>query len=89
MSEDKKNRGPIVVSADWAPRDPRDRLYDPEASELDKAASAYRIFSSFHPVLNLAVLFHDSFKRFGLLRAGMIWVTIIAVPLLMFWLSKA
>jgi hypothetical protein len=66
-----------AYEATWAPKDPRDRLYDEGASTKEKAASVYRVVSSFHPVLNMVVLAFDSFRRFGLMKTFMIALGIL------------
>jgi hypothetical protein len=73
-----RRRGPIVIEASWAPKDPRDRLYDDTASSKEKAQSAARIIASFHPVLNVCVLAFDSTRRFGLVKT-LIFIAAILV----------
>jgi len=72
------NRG-SDIEASWAPADPRDKLYDDSASGTEKSASAFRIFASFHPVLNLPVLLVDSFRQLGAKRAILLWFLIATV----------
>ena len=55
----------VIYEASWAPKDPRDRMYDQEASRAIKAASFIRIAGSYHPVLNLLILFFDLMKKVG------------------------
>ncbi|MBL4639596.1 MAG: hypothetical protein JKY57_03600 [Kordiimonadaceae bacterium] len=70
-----------VYEASWAPADPRDKLYDVDASKAEKAGSLYRVIAAFHPVLNVPVLLLDSFRRFGWLTAGLFWagLTVLVV----------
>ncbi len=56
---------PSEYEAAWAPHDPRDRMYDPTATALEKASSLTRVIGSFHPVLNLAILLIDLLKKHG------------------------
>ncbi len=79
-----------TIEARWAPPDPRDRLSDQSATQKEKLASTLRIFASFHPVLNVGVLFVDSFRKLGVLRAGFIWFVISAAmfALISFLLSN-
>jgi len=51
--------GPIVIEASWAPKDPRDKLYDKEATAREKAGSVVRIVAAFHPVLNFFLIIFD------------------------------
>jgi hypothetical protein len=55
----------LVIEASWAPQDPRDRLYDKDASAQERSASLFRIIAAFHPVLNLPVVLFDLAKRVG------------------------
>lgn len=52
-----------IIEASWAPQDPRDKLYDENASAGEKVASFTRIIGSFHPILNLFVLGFDIVRR--------------------------
>ncbi|WP_262691566.1 hypothetical protein [Kordiimonas aestuarii] len=80
--------GPIVeIEASWAPRDPRDRLYDDDATGRERTMSFIRILAAFHPVLNAFVLVGDMVTRlpksvlfalvFALLVGG-IWMAFVA-----------
>ncbi|MBL4788043.1 MAG: hypothetical protein JKY60_02985 [Kordiimonadaceae bacterium] len=89
--EDKKNNKrepPIVIEASWAPQDPRDKLYDDNASPKEKTQSLYRIIASFHPVLNLPILAADSYKKYGAVKAFGIWAGFFgALAALYLWLT--
>jgi hypothetical protein len=52
-----------LVEASWAPQDPRDKLYDADASSGEKIASFTRIVGSFHPILNLFIIGFDIVRR--------------------------
>ena len=69
----------ISIEATWAPRDPRDRLYDPGASSVEKVGSLFRIVGAFHPVLNLIILAYDSIRKLGAARAVFLGLILIAV----------
>jgi len=75
-ADDNKASG---IEASWAPTDPRDKLYDDSASGAEKSASAFRIFASFHPILNLPILFVDSFRQLGARRAILLWLLLAAL----------
>ncbi len=71
MTVDKEthcDRPSKPIEASWAPVDPRGRLYDGEASGIEKSASLLRIVATFHPVLNLPVLLYDFACRVGARR---------------------
>ncbi len=77
-----------VYEATWAPKDPRDRLYDEDATAAEKSASAFRIIASFHPVLNFFLLLSDMMRRIGLGKS-LILLVIISLSLLFAWLFQA
>ena len=52
-------RKPVVIEASWAPKDPRDKLYDEDATRREKAGSVVRIVAAFHPVLNFFLIIFD------------------------------
>ncbi|PCI60632.1 MAG: hypothetical protein COB37_09360 [Kordiimonadales bacterium] len=84
----RKRERPIEIEASWAPQDPRDKLYDDTATAQEKTQSLYRIFASFHPVLNLPILVADSFKKYGTVKALGIWVGFfVALGVLYWWLT--
>ncbi|UTW57508.1 hypothetical protein KFE96_11695 [Kordiimonas sp. SCSIO 12603] len=60
------NPSDIVYEASWAPEDPRDRMYDQDASAVRKVGAFVRIIGSYHPVLNLPILAFDLLKKLGL-----------------------
>ena len=64
IDPDKKaGRGPVVIEATWAPKDPRDRLYDADATKGERTMSLIRIVAAFHPVLNSFLLTSDMIRR--------------------------
>ncbi|WP_020398868.1 hypothetical protein [Kordiimonas gwangyangensis] len=69
MAEVRENQAgqadeePIVIEASWAPKDPRDRLYDSEATKGERTMSMIRIIAAFHPVLNFFLLINDAIRR--------------------------
>lgn len=65
-AENSETPESIVVEALWAPKDPRDKLYDEDASDKEKAESMVRIIAAFHPVMNAPVLIFDLMKMVGL-----------------------
>jgi|GEM_PF-1999711 len=65
-AEKSETTGGIVVEASWAPKDPRDKLYDEDATNKERAESMVRIFAAFHPVMNGPLLLFDLFKKMGL-----------------------
>lgn len=76
MSKDGDKKSQYEIVASWAPADPRDRVFDQTASKAEKTASFYRIIAAFHPVLNIPVLFYDSFVRLGWKVGMLIWVLV-------------
>ena len=56
-------QGPIVIEASWAPKDPRDRLYDEDATKGERTMSLIRVIAAFHPVLNTFLLISDALRR--------------------------
>lgn len=66
--------GRIEIEAAWAPQDPRDNLYDPEATTAQKAGSLLRVIGAFHPVLNIPVLIYRSAVNFGWVKALILWL---------------
>jgi hypothetical protein len=56
-------QGPIVIEASWAPKDPRDRLYDKDATKAERTMSLIRVIAAFHPVLNFFLLISDALRR--------------------------
>jgi len=75
---EKINNKSNAIEAVWAPKDPRDKLYDSEATPKQRGMSIFRILASFHPVLNVPVLFNDFFKALGWKRSIMVSVVLIA-----------
>ena len=70
-------RGAVApIEASWAPQDPRDRLYDEDATRTEKSASVARIVASFHPVFNVFILLADSFRHLGGAKAVLLWLVI-------------
>ncbi len=65
--------------ASWAPKDPRDKLYDTNVTAAEKVGSVFRVVAAFHPVLNVPVLMYDAFRKFGVLRSVFVWCAIIPV----------
>lgn len=74
MSKSNENE----FEASWAPKDPRDKLYEVNVTRVEKVGSLFRVVAAFHPVLNLPVLVYDSFKRIGFSKTLFLWVTICA-----------
>jgi len=81
----EKPESETVIEASWAPQDPRDRLYDKAASSREKRFSLFRIFAAFHPVLNVPVLFYDSFRRLGFLRGMLLWTALLVILVSFVW----
>ncbi len=79
-SEAKSDR-PVEIEAFWAPKDPRDRLYDEDATGRERTMSMVRIIAAFHPVLNVFVLLGDMVRRAPL---STICVTTV-LALLVYW----
>lgn len=71
----------IVIEASWAPQDPRDRLYDSNATKGEKRESLFRIVAAFHPVLNFPVICMDAIRLFGPLRSAAFLIVMVAVVL--------
>ena len=59
----QEDEGPVVIEASWAPKDPRDRLYDSDATKGERTMSMIRIIAAFHPVLNFFLLMSDAIRR--------------------------
>jgi len=72
-------RTSTIIEAKWAPGDPRDRLYDEDATRTEKTVSVARLFASFHPVLNIFILFAESFRHFGKRRAFLFWLLLLVL----------
>ncbi|MCJ9430438.1 hypothetical protein [Kordiimonas marina] len=77
--------GGIVIEASWAPKDPRDRLYDSTATSREKTVSLVRIFASFHPVLNSIVLTNDMVRRLGAKKSLLILTILVLVGAGLWW----
>ncbi len=72
---------PVEIEASWAPKDPRDRLYDSNAAGPERTMSMVRIIAAFHPVLNVFVLLSDMARRAPLSTISVI----IVLALLVYW----
>ena len=81
-----QNSRPAPIEASWAPQDPRDRLYDDKATRTEKSLAVGRLVGSFHPVLNVGILFIDSFRYLGGKRALLLWLAIAGL-IAGLWLS--
>ncbi|MFC4347701.1 hypothetical protein ACFO5Q_07565 [Kordiimonas lipolytica] len=62
-SESGNQDGGIVVEATWAPKDPRDKLYDEDATARERTMSLVRVIAAFHPVLNAFLLVFEMTRR--------------------------
>ena len=69
----------IVIEASWAPQDPRDRLYDSNATKGEKRESLFRIVAAFHPVLNFPVICMDAIRLLGPRRSIAFLIVMAAV----------
>ncbi|WP_286828559.1 MULTISPECIES: hypothetical protein [Kordiimonas] len=58
-----EGEGRIVIEATWAPKDPRDRLYDEDATASERTMSLIRVIAAFHPVLNSVLLVGQLLRR--------------------------
>lgn len=72
------SHGPFEIEATWAPKDPRDKLYDEGATKKERAESMVRIFAAFHPVMNGPLLLFDLFKRIGFKWSLVVFVLLAA-----------
>ena len=78
-------KDPGVIEASWAPKDPRDRLYDKDATAGERTMSLVRIIAAFHPVLNAFLLTGDMMRRIpprlwgGMLALGAIALVVFLV----------
>lgn len=70
--------GAPVIEASWAPKDPRDRLYDEDATAGERAVSTIRIIAAFHPVLNFILIVGEGLYRRPFLTFALIFVAITA-----------
>jgi hypothetical protein len=61
--DSQTGQGPVVIEASWAPKDPRDRLYDKDATKAERTMSLIRVVAAFHPVLNFFLLISDALRR--------------------------
>ncbi|NVJ71586.1 MAG: hypothetical protein HWE08_14605 [Alphaproteobacteria bacterium] len=73
-----EDHGQIVIEASWAPKDPRDKLYDSSATDKERATSLIRIIAAFHPVLNAPVLCYDLLKMIGAVWSMVIFAIAIS-----------
>ncbi|WP_417448994.1 hypothetical protein [Kordiimonas sp.] len=73
--------GPVVIEATWAPKDPRDKLYDDDATARERTMSFIRILAAFHPVLNTFLLTGDMLARLPKVVLGIIFVITIICAL--------
>ena len=48
-TDEGQGNGPVVIEASWAPKDPRDRMYDEDATAGERTMSLIRIVAAFHP----------------------------------------
>ncbi|WCL52581.1 hypothetical protein [Gimibacter soli] len=81
-------RAPIVIEASWAPKDPRDKLYDDDATASEKAGSVVRIVAAFHPVLNFFLIIFDLIRNRdwrGFLMLGVFALLILGGAWLFVW----
>ncbi len=69
----------VVYEALWAPKDPRDKLYDESSGKAVKLVAVVRIAGSYHPVLNLFILIIDGIRRLGMLTAVLLWVVVLSI----------
>jgi len=86
--QNESQKAKNVYAADWAPKDPRDKLFDENASPSEKVFSIFRVIGAFHPVLNIFILACDSIRKLGTSRAALLWGFLsVAIYGVYYWFS--